>query len=71
MIFKVIYQESKLQIPNREKTQAMFLEADSLIEAREKLANNTPYNIELVQEISGAHLEYERENNPDFKVVEY
>lgn len=71
MIFKVIYQESKLQIPNREKTQAMFLEADSLIEVREKLANNTPYNIELVQEISGAHLEYERENNPDFKVVEY
>lgn len=71
MIFKVIYQESKLQIPNREKTKAMFLEADSLIEAREKLANNTPYNIELVQEVSGAHLEYERENNPDFNVVEY
>ncbi|MGO4929069.1 DNA-directed RNA polymerase subunit epsilon [Fundicoccus sp. Sow4_D5] len=71
MIFKVIYQESKLQIPNREKTKSMFLEADSLIEAREKLANNTPYNIELVQEVSGAHLEYERENNPDFNVVEY
>ena len=71
MIFKVIYQESKLQIPNRDKTKAMFLEADSLIEAREKLANNTPYNIELVQEVSGAHLEYERENNPDFNVVEY
>lgn len=71
MIFKVIYQESKLQIPNREKTQSLFLEADSIIEAREKLANNTPYNIELVHEISGAHLEYERENNPDFNVVEY
>ncbi len=71
MIFKVIYQENKLQIPNREKTKAMFLEADSLIEAREKLANNTPYNIELVQEVTGAHLEYERENNPDFNVVEY
>ncbi len=71
MIFKVIYQENKLQIPNREKTKAMFLEADSLIEAREKLANNTPYNIELVQEITGAHLEDERENNPDFNVVEY
>lgn len=71
MIFKVIYQENKLQIPNREKTKAMFLEADSLIEAREKLANNTPYNVELVQEVTGAHLEYERENNPDFNVVEY
>lgn len=71
MIFKVIYQENKLQIPNREKTKAMFLEADSLIEAREKLANNTPYNIELVQEITSAHLEDERENNPDFNVVEY
>lgn len=71
MIFKVIYQENKLQIPNREKTKAMFLEADSLIEAREKLANNTPYNIELVQEVTDAHLEYERENNPDFNVVEY
>ena len=49
----------------------MFLEAESIIEAREKLANNTPYNIELVQEISGAHLEYEQENNPDFKIVEF
>lgn len=71
MIFKVIYQESKNQIPNREKTQSMFLQAESIIEAREKLANNTPYNIELVQEISGAHLEYEQENNPDFKIVEF
>ena len=71
MIFKVIYQESKNQIPNREKTQSMFLEAESIIEAREKLANNTPYTIELVQEISGAHLEYEQENNPDFKIVEF
>lgn len=70
MIFKATYQETKTQVPLRENTKALFIEANSKEEARAKLAN-TPYNIEYLQELSDAHLEYERENNPDFKIVEF
>lgn len=71
MIFKVTYQESVEQVPLRENTKVLYIKAEDKVEAREKLTNNTPYNIEFLQEISGAHLEYEQEHNPDFEILEY
>lgn len=71
MIFKVTYQESKAQVPLREKTQTLYIEAEDRVDAINKLTLNTPYNIEFVQALNDAHLAYERENNPDFKLVEF
>ncbi|MGX7348678.1 DNA-dependent RNA polymerase subunit epsilon [Dolosicoccus paucivorans] len=70
MIFKVFYQPTKTEIPLRENTSSLFLEADSIIEAREKLAS-TPYNIEYIEEVSPAQLADEKENNPDFEIMEF
>lgn len=70
MIFKVNYQETKLRNPKREDTQTLYLEAGSVVEARELVEQNTPYNIELVQQIDEKYLEYEQ-NSPDFKLVEF
>lgn len=71
MIFKATYQETKEQVPLRENTKSLFIEANSKEEARAKFDNNTPYNIEYLQELSEAHLAYEREHNPDFKIMEF
>ncbi|WP_028125080.1 DNA-dependent RNA polymerase subunit epsilon [Eremococcus coleocola] len=71
MIYKVNYQENKIEVPRRENTKALYVEADSIVEARSKISENTPYNIEFIQEIDGAFLEYEQENNPDFKVLTF
>lgn len=70
MIFKATYQETKAQVPLRENTKSIFIEADSKEAARELFDTLTPYNIEFLQEMSDAHLEYEREHNPDFKLLE-
>lgn len=70
MIFKATYQETTSQVPLRENTQSLYLEADSKEHARQILEGlEKPYNIEYLQELSDAHLEYERENNPDFKLL--
>ena len=53
MIFKINYQETKLRNPKREDTQTLYLEAGSVVEARELVEQNTPYNIEFVQQIDG------------------
>lgn len=71
MIFKVNYQESKTDAPLRENTKSLYIEAESISDVRSKLTKNTPYNIEFIQELSEAHLEYEQETNPDFKVLEF
>lgn len=69
MIFKATYQETKEQVPLRENTKAIFIEAESKAAARELFDTLTPYNIEFLQELTPAHLEYEREHNPDFKLL--
>jgi DNA-dependent RNA polymerase auxiliary subunit epsilon len=68
MIFKVYFQEDKLQVPVREKTKTVYVKADSEREVRTKLADR-PYNIEFVTPVTGAFLEYEQLNE-DFKVLE-
>lgn len=70
MIYKVYYQEDKARSPQREKTVSLYMEASSSVQARKIIEDNTPYNIELIQELDGNHLDYEKEN-ADFKLVEF
>ncbi|NHM29620.1 DNA-dependent RNA polymerase subunit epsilon [Neobacillus terrae] len=68
MIFKVYFQESIRQVPVRENTKSVFVEGESERDVRKKLANYD-YNVEFVQAVKGAFLEYEQQNE-DFKVLE-
>ncbi|MFD1465217.1 DNA-directed RNA polymerase subunit epsilon [Lapidilactobacillus mulanensis] len=70
MIFKVLYQPDQVRNPQRELTQAIYLEANSSIEARALVEKNTDYNIELIQELTGNFLDYEQKS-PDFKLTEF
>jgi DNA-dependent RNA polymerase auxiliary subunit epsilon len=62
MIFKVFFQQKLTEVPTRERTKSLFIEADSVQDARKKLADRK-HNIEFVQEISGKFLEYEKQSN--------
>ena len=64
MIYKVYYQENMNEIPVRENTKSLYVEASSEREVREYLKGRN-YNIELVQLLEGAYLEYEQ-NSPNF-----
>ncbi|KRO18351.1 DNA-directed RNA polymerase subunit epsilon [Lacticaseibacillus saniviri] len=70
MIYKVLYQEDKIRNPRRETTKTLYLEADSAVNARALVEENTPYNIEFVQELSGNFLEFEQQSE-DFKLTEF
>ena len=70
MIYKVYYQESKIRNPKREETQVLYIDAKDDVEARQRVEENTPYNIEFVQLLEGNHLEYEKEN-VQFTFVEF
>ncbi|AXF55527.1 DNA-dependent RNA polymerase subunit epsilon [Salicibibacter kimchii] len=66
MIFKVLYQPNYDEMPVREKTETLFIEAETEQDVRKKLAEDH-LNIEYVQRLSDAHLEYEQKSE-DFKV---
>ncbi|KAF0820174.1 hypothetical protein KIS4809_0754 [Bacillus sp. ZZV12-4809] len=68
MIFKVYYQDSKTEVPVREKTKSIFVEGESERDVRNKLADRN-YNIEFVTSVQGEFLEYEKQSE-DFKVLE-
>ncbi|MBV7503902.1 DNA-dependent RNA polymerase auxiliary subunit epsilon family protein [Bacillus sp. sid0103] len=68
MIFKVYYQERITEVPVRENTKTLYIEGDSVRDVRSKIADRG-YNVESVQEVKGAHLNYERQNE-DYKVLE-
>jgi DNA-dependent RNA polymerase auxiliary subunit epsilon len=68
MIFKVYFQERLHEVPIRENTKTIYLEGDSQRDVRTKLTDRG-YNIEFVQPVAGAYLEYEKQNE-DFKVLE-
>lgn len=70
MIYKVYYQEDKIRNPKREQTHSLYLEADSKVEALSLIEENTPYNVEFIQELDGNSLEYEKEN-AEFKLTEF
>ncbi|MFZ4450311.1 DNA-dependent RNA polymerase subunit epsilon [Salibacterium aidingense] len=66
MIFKVYYQKDFNQIPVRENTDSLFIEAETEREVRQKLADKN-YNIEFIQPVSEDHLKHEQKKE-DFKV---
>lgn len=66
MIYKILYQEKNTEAPVRERTQSLYMEAKSQREVRKRLADSG-YNIEFIQEVSGAFLEYEKQSE-NFKV---
>ncbi|MGG3561370.1 DNA-directed RNA polymerase subunit epsilon [Neobacillus rhizosphaerae] len=68
MIFKVYYQKSINEVPVRENTKTIFVEGESVRDVRTKIADRG-FNVEFVQEVKGAFLEYEKQNE-DFKVLE-
>ena len=70
MIYKIYYQETKDRNPKREQTHSLYIEADDAVIARSLVEQNTPYNIEFVQELDEKHLAYEKEN-ADFKLAEF
>ncbi|WP_156290480.1 DNA-dependent RNA polymerase subunit epsilon [Oceanobacillus salinisoli] len=68
MIYKVLYQELPEEIPVRERTKSMYVEAESVRNVRKKLANNGLHiNIEYIQQLDPAHLEYEQQSE-DFQL---
>jgi DNA-dependent RNA polymerase auxiliary subunit epsilon len=62
MIFKVFFQTSLNEVPIRERTNTVYVEAETINEVRQKLADRK-YNIEYIQEINGKFLEYEKDTN--------
>ncbi|MBS4212012.1 MULTISPECIES: DNA-dependent RNA polymerase subunit epsilon [Neobacillus] len=68
MIFKVYYQESISEVPVRENTKTLFVESESKRNVLSKIAERK-FNVEYVQEVKGAYLEYEQQNE-NFKVLE-
>ncbi|AXN40368.1 DNA-dependent RNA polymerase subunit epsilon [Peribacillus butanolivorans] len=68
MVFKVYYQVTIAEVPIRENTKTMFVEGESVRDVRLKLKKE-PYNVEFVTAVTGAYLEYEKQNE-DYKVLE-
>lgn len=68
MIFKVFYQATTQEIPVRENTKTFYIEGESERDIRKKLGDRD-INIEYIQAIKGAFLEYEKQNE-HFKVLE-
>ncbi|WP_163536667.1 DNA-directed RNA polymerase subunit epsilon [Gracilibacillus sp. YIM 98692] len=66
MIYKVLYQEIPTEIPVRENTHSLYVEANSEREVRRYLKDRQ-LNIEFIQLLTEAHLEYEQKSD-SFKV---
>ncbi|WP_106497769.1 DNA-dependent RNA polymerase subunit epsilon [Lentibacillus sp. Marseille-P4043] len=62
MIFKVLYQENPSEIPVRERTKSLYIEAETEREVRDKLIDRK-LNIEFIQALDDAHLEYEKQSD--------
>lgn len=61
MIFKVYFQQSIYEVPVRENTKTLFIEGESERDVRTKLKDRG-FNIEYVQPVKGAFLEYEKQS---------
>lgn len=66
MIFKILYQNNKNEVPVRENTRTMYYQADNEREIREALKEQE-INIEYIQPLNEEHLAYEKQSE-DFKV---
>jgi len=67
MIFKVLYQDMPNEVPVRERTKSIYIEANSVREVRKKLIDRD-FNIEYIQALDEAHLNYEKQS--EFFVME-
>ncbi|BDZ31131.1 DNA-directed RNA polymerase subunit epsilon [Lactiplantibacillus sp. WILCCON 0030] len=70
MIYKVYYQETKKRNPQRETTQALYLEAATEVDARVLVEDNTKFNIEFIEPLEGNFLDYEQKN-PEYQLTEF
>ena len=61
MIYKVLFQKNFHEVPVRENTQSIYMEAQSEREVRDMLKGKQ-LNIEFIQKLEGNHLAYEQEN---------
>ncbi len=61
MVFKVYYQELADEAPVRERTKSLYIEANSVRDVRKKLQDRN-INIEYIQALDAAHLEYEKKS---------
>ncbi|MEB6196178.1 DNA-dependent RNA polymerase subunit epsilon [Mammaliicoccus sciuri] len=61
-VFKVFYQEDKSEVIVRESTQTKYFEGQTEEQVRRYLSDRN-YNIEFVQKLEGAHLEYEKKSD--------
>ena len=59
MIYKVLYQENRAEVPVRENTKSLYVEASCEREVRFHLKDRN-YNIEFIQLLEGSHLQYEQ-----------
>ncbi|MBS7345045.1 MAG: DNA-dependent RNA polymerase auxiliary subunit epsilon family protein [Caryophanon sp.] len=66
MIYKVYYQEDAQEVPVRENTKSLYLEAENERDVRNKLKDRN-YNIEFIQLLEGNYLAYEQAS-PNFKL---
>ncbi|MFD1705735.1 DNA-dependent RNA polymerase subunit epsilon [Siminovitchia sediminis] len=66
MIYKVYYQDSVTEMPVRENTKVLFVEAESTHAVRKHLKDRQ-INIEFIQPLDGDYLEYEK-NSPNFRL---
>ncbi|SIT68241.1 DNA-dependent RNA polymerase subunit epsilon [Edaphobacillus lindanitolerans] len=61
MIYKVFYQENMHEVPVRENTKSMYVEAESERQVRAGLKERG-INIEYIQLLEDGHLEYEKKS---------
>ncbi|HIW38433.1 MAG TPA: DNA-dependent RNA polymerase auxiliary subunit epsilon family protein [Candidatus Jeotgalicoccus stercoravium] len=66
-VFKVFFQEDLNTRIIREDTQIRYIEANTEEEVRKSMKDSNR-NIEFIQALSPAHLEYEQNNNDDFEI---
>lgn len=63
MIFKILYQELPNEVPVRERTKSLYVEADSEREVRQKLVDgNYKINVEFIQALDETHLAFEKQS---------
>lgn len=60
-VYKVFYQENAKEIPVRENTKSVFVEANTIAEVRDYLGKRE-YNIEYIQELTPDYLEFEKQS---------
>ncbi|MDF2606926.1 MAG: hypothetical protein K0S34_1121 [Bacillales bacterium] len=68
MYFKVYYQEKTNVVAVREMTKTLYVKASSIVDVQKAIAKNS-YNIEHIEEVNGAYLEYEK-TSTNFKLLE-